>query len=174
MFTGFDTTSCQGRGGHTGTPHGFIGGALGTGPPWEGIIQPLVTTRRTAHEVCAGSQPQSTLHLAGCQKTNEQILPLPGCPLPSPTPATRSRFVSAWDKLEPPWQQQGWERGKADLAKKEHVKEDWSTAGSTSCTWGRTLALSSSFSQTALGEDEYFIGAQAPWEAGHRQPAYGE
>ena len=34
--------------------------------------------------MCTGSHPESTLHLAGCQKTNEQILPLSGCSLPSP------------------------------------------------------------------------------------------
>lgn len=77
MFTGFDTISCQGRGGRTSW------GSLEV-PPLEGIIQPSVTTHIAAHEMCAGSQPESTLHLAGCQKTNEQILPLSGCPLPSP------------------------------------------------------------------------------------------
>lgn len=55
---------------------GLLRGALGTGPPLERIIWLLVAAQIVLQEVRAGGQPESTLHLAGCQKTNEQILPL--------------------------------------------------------------------------------------------------
>lgn len=125
MFTGFDTTSCQGRGGHPGTPQG----APRRCPEhWASLGRDYLALSHYS-EVCAGSQPESTLSLAGCQKTKEQILPLSGSPLPSPYTCNWNRDC-AWDKLEPPWQQLGWEQGKGDPTKKDQVKEDWSTAGS--------------------------------------------
>ena len=90
---------------------GLPRGALGTGPPLERIIWLLVTAQIALQEVRAGSQPKSTLHLAGCQKTNEQIVPLSGGSLPAPYTCNRYQGC-AWSKLEPPGQRLGWELGK--------------------------------------------------------------
>lgn len=109
---------------------GLLRGALGTGPPLERIIWLLVAAQIVLQEVRAGGQPESTLHLAGCQKTNEQILPLSGCSLPSPHTCNLYRGC-AWSEPEPLGQRLGWELGKnLTQQRKTQVKEVWSTARS--------------------------------------------
>lgn len=84
MFTGFDTTSCRGRGGHAGTPHGAPRRCPGH---WASLGRGSWALSHYSDSSARGVcwQPaESTLSPAGCQKTNEQILVLSGCPLPSP------------------------------------------------------------------------------------------
>lgn len=98
MFAGFDTTSSRGGDGHAGRNCGAPRRRSGHGACFERIIWLLVTAQIILQEVCAGSQPESTLLFVGCQKTDEQTLPFPGCSLPSPDTCDPS---GAGSKLEP-------------------------------------------------------------------------
>lgn len=110
---------------------GLLGGALGRGPPLERIIWLLVTAQIVLQEVCTGSQPKSTLHLASCQKTNEQIVPLSGCSLPSPYTCNLHQSC-AWSKTRASGAAVGLGAWKKTLTqpRKKQGKEDWSTAWS--------------------------------------------
>lgn len=127
MFTGFDTSSYQGRSGHTGTPHGVDWRCPGH---WASLGRDYSALSHhsgsRAWGVCWQPSPPCTLLLA--RKLMSKYFRFQAVPSPLPTPATRTRTLPGTN--EPPWQQLGWEQGKAEPTKKDQVKEDWSTAGS--------------------------------------------
>lgn len=117
------------------------------GPFLERIIWLLVTAQIVL-QVCVGSQPESTRHLAGCQKTKEQILPLSGSSLPSP--GTRNLYQGcACSKLEPLVSSWAGSLEKSCPNREKPSGRGVEHGRKPSCVWGRSRVTSSRFSHTA-------------------------
>lgn len=138
MFTGFDTSSCQGRSGHTGTPHGVDWRCPGH---WASLGRDYSALSHhsgsRAWGVCWQPSPPCTLLLA--RKLMSKYFRFQAVPSPLPTPATRTRTLpgtnwslrgSSWagsrGKLSPP-RKTKWKRIGAQLGAILPVGLDTST-----------------------------------------------
>lgn len=138
MFTGFDTTSCQGRSGHTGTPHGAHGRCPGH---WASLGRDYSAlshhSDRSARGVCWQPSPPCTSLLA--RKLMSKYFRFQAVPSPLPTPAARTATLLGQTGVSVA--AAGLGAGKSWPNKERPSERGLEHSWEPSWVWGRTLAL---------------------------------